>query len=172
VAINEELLARGYLLQTLAQGLGRPLAVFVSSSLFALGHLFNPNASPVAVAGLLFAGLLLASAYLVSGRLWLPIGLHQSWNFFLGPIFGFPVSGIGNGGLLRPMAVGPDLLSGGEFGPEASLIGVAAELLGMVVLWLLGRRIHFPYASPAYSAPESRASRSPISDGERSTLDP
>jgi uncharacterized protein len=161
VALNEELLARGYLLQTLAQTVGRPLAVVLSSGLFALGHLFNPNANAIALGALFFAGLLLAAGYLVSGRLWLPIGLHLSWNFFLGPVLGFPVSGLPTGGLLSPTPVGPQPLTGGEFGPEASLIALAAEGLGIALLWALRRRVNFPYALLPDTIPATTTNHQP-----------
>lgn len=140
VALNEELIARGYLLQNLSLAWGRPAGVLISSALFALAHGINPGAGPISIVALLFAGLLLATAYLASGRLWLPIGLHLSWNFFQGPVFGFPVSGLAEQGLLRLEPVGPVALTGGQFGPEASLVGVAAELIGLGLLWLGWRR--------------------------------
>ena len=72
---------------------------------------------------------------MVTRALWLPIGLHFAWNFFQGPVFGFPVSGTQTSTLLQLEPVGPELLTGGRFGPEASLVGVAAELLGIALLW-------------------------------------
>lgn len=134
VAIEEELVARGYVLQNLAEAWGRPVGALLSSALFALAHLGNPGAGVGPVLGIFAAGLLLAAGYLATGRLWLPIGLHLSWNFFQGPIFGFPVSGIRTPGLLIVEAAGPPVLTGGEFGPEASLIGIGANLLGIAVL--------------------------------------
>jgi membrane protease YdiL (CAAX protease family) len=134
VAFYEELLARGYVLQNLAAAFGRIVGVVCSSALFAVAHLANPGAGLVSVIGLFVAGLLLATGYLVTGRLWLPIGLHLSWNFVQGPLFGFPVSGIETVSLVRLEAVGPDFLTGGSFGPEASMVGIAAELLGILLL--------------------------------------
>jgi membrane protease YdiL (CAAX protease family) len=108
--------------------------------LFALAHLANPGSSPVAVLGLFFAGLLLAAGYLATSRLWLPIGLHLSWNFCQGPVFGFPVSGFAAPSLLAVEPVGPEALTGGPFGPEASLIGILAELIGIGLIWLWAGR--------------------------------
>jgi membrane protease YdiL (CAAX protease family) len=135
VAFSEELVARGYILQNLAAAWGTPAAVMISSALFALGHLLNPGASLISTAGLFFAGLLLAASYLASGRLWMPVGLHLSWNFFQGPLFGFPVSGIETGSLLGLERIGNDPLTGGSFGPEASAVGMLAELFGVALLW-------------------------------------
>jgi membrane protease YdiL (CAAX protease family) len=135
VAFYEELVARGYILQNLAAAWGRRAGLIVSSAIFALAHLLNPGAGLVSSIGLFFAGLLLAGGYLASGRLWLPMGLHLSWNFFQGPVFGFPVSGLRTTGLISLESFGPDLLTGSTFGPEASAVGVAVSLLGLAFLW-------------------------------------
>jgi membrane protease YdiL (CAAX protease family) len=147
VALNEELVARGYILQNLALATGLPLAAILSSLLFALAHLANPGASPVAVVGLFFAGALLAAGYLATSRLWMPIGLHLSWNFFQGPVFGFPVSGFAAPSLLAVEPVGPEALTGGRFGPEASLVGILAELIGIFLIWLWSRKYRRSSAS-------------------------
>lgn len=126
----EELLSRGYWLQNLAAGLGMPLAVFLSSAVFALAHFANPNASLAAVLGILGAGYFLAYAYLRTRQLWLPIGLHIGWNFFEGPVFGFPVSGLETGRLILHEVNGPELITGGAFGPEGGLIVLPALALG------------------------------------------
>jgi membrane protease YdiL (CAAX protease family) len=94
VGWQEELLARGYWLQNLAGGMGLFWGVLISSVLFSLAHLMNPNVSWNAVLGLVLAGLFLAYGYLRTRQLWLPIGLHIGWNFFEGTIFGFQVSGL------------------------------------------------------------------------------
>ncbi|MFN0071446.1 MAG: lysostaphin resistance A-like protein [Chloroflexota bacterium] len=140
VAWNEELLTRGYLLQNLESGLGTIAAVTISSLLFGLLHIFNANASIIATLGVAFAGLLLAAAYLVTRSLWLPIGLHLGWNYGEGPIFGFPVSGLDAGGLVTHRVTGPELITGGAFGPEAGLISVAAEIVGIALLGIYFRR--------------------------------
>lgn len=134
VAIVEELMTRGYLLQTLAEGLNLPSATLISSILFALLHLGNPNASWVSTLYLVVAGLFLALGYVVTRRLWLPIGLHLGWNFFQGTVFGFPVSGTESFALIRQIEVGPDLMTGGAFGPEAGLTGLAASWAGMALI--------------------------------------
>ena len=135
VAFYEELVARGYILQNLAAAWGTRAGLIVSSAIFALAHLFNPGAGQLSSVGLFFAGLLLAGGYLASGRLWLPMGLHLSWNLFQGPLFGFPVSGLRTTSLISLESAGPDLLTGASFGPEASVIGVLASLVGLAFLW-------------------------------------
>jgi hypothetical protein len=126
----EELLTRGYLLQNLADGLSMPLAVLISSAFFGIAHLANPNATWASVLGILAAGYFLAYAYLWTRHLWLPIGLHIGWNFFEGPVFGFPVSGLETARLLDTAVSGPDLVTGGAFGPEAGLILLPALAIG------------------------------------------
>ena len=118
VAFYEELVVRGYILQNLAAVWGTPAGLIVSSGIFALAHLFNPG-----------------GAYMLARNLWLPMGLHLSWNLFQGPIFGFPVSGLRTTGLVSLEGVGPGLLTGSTFGPEASLVGVTVSLLGLAFLW-------------------------------------
>jgi hypothetical protein len=92
--------------------------------------LFNPNLSWLAFLGLFLSGLFLAYGYLRTEQLWLPIGLHLGWNFFEGIVFGFPVSGNYTYQLVRQTTTGPELITGGAFGPEAGLILLPALLLG------------------------------------------
>ena len=103
---------------------------------FGFTHLSNENATVFAsVAIALEAGVLLAAAYMLTRRLWLVIGLHASWNFVQGGVFGIPVSGTDMGGLFHTEFAGPTLLTGGEFGLEGSLITITiCLLLGIVLL--------------------------------------
>ena len=136
VGWNEELLTRGYWLHNLADGLTLSWGVIISSVLFALLHLGNPNVTIVAIIGLVLAGLFLAYGYVRTRQLWLPIGLHIGWNFFENTIFGFPVSGLDEPGLLRHSVDGPELITGGAFGPEAGLIVVPTIALGTVLIYI------------------------------------
>lgn len=137
VGWNEELLSRGYHLQTIASGTNLFWAVIISSAIFGLLHLGNPNATWVSAAGIFFAGVFLAYGFLRTKQLWLPIGLHIGWNFFEGVGFGFPVSGLANiYKLIRIQVHGPDLWTGGAFGPEAGLIVLPALLLGALLIYL------------------------------------
>ena len=135
VGWQEELLSRGYHLQTLASGLNLFWGVILSSAIFGLLHLGNPNATWVSAAGIFFAGVFLALGYLWTGRLWLSIGLHIGWNFFEGVVFGFPVSGLATYPLLRIQVSGPEAWTGGAFGPEAGLIVLPALLLGAGLIY-------------------------------------
>ena len=139
VGWNEELLSRGYHLQTLANGMNVFWGVVISSSLFGLAHLGNPNATWVSAAGIFFAGVFLAYGFLRTGQLWLSIGLHIGWNFFEGVIFGFPVSGLDIYHLIRLQIQGPEMWTGGAFGPEAGLIVLPALAVGSVLIYLYTR---------------------------------
>ena len=140
VGWQEELLARGYWLQNLAEGLNLAWALSISSALFALAHILNPHANLAAILGLFASGLFLAFGYLRTRQLWLPIGLHTGWNFFEGTVFGFPVSGGTFYSLLHHQVSGPPLITGGEFGPEAGLILLPALLLGTIAIYLFTRK--------------------------------
>jgi membrane protease YdiL (CAAX protease family) len=139
VGWNEELLSRGYHLQTLASGLNVFWGMVISSSLFGLAHLGNPNATWVSAAGIFFAGVFLAYGFLRTGQLWLSIGLHIGWNFFEGVVFGFPVSGLDIYHLIRLQIQGPVIWTGGAFGPEAGLIVLPALGIGAVLIYLYTR---------------------------------
>jgi uncharacterized protein len=128
-ALLEEVLFRSIVFRHLEHGLGTWMAIALSAMLFGALHLWNPNAtlwSATAIA--LTAGLLLAALFVVTRSLWIITGVHLGWNFAQGPIFGAAVSGMaGLPSVLQPVIQGPELLTGGAFGPEASLI--------TVVLW-------------------------------------
>lgn len=145
VGWNEELLSRGYHLQTIASGTNLFWGVVLSSAVFGLLHLGNPNAAWVSALGIFFAGLFLAYGYLRTGQLWLSIGLHIGWNFFEGVVFGFPVSGLDIYALTRIRISGPTLWTGGAFGPEAGLIVLPALLVGagLIYVYTRGRRAQF-----------------------------
>ena len=141
VGWNEELLSRGYQLQTIASGLNLFWGVVISSAIFGLLHLGNPNATWVSAVGIFFAGVYLAYGYIRTKQLWLPIGLHIGWNFFEGVVFGFPVSGLSNiYKLIRIRVHGPELWTGGAFGPEAGLIVLPSLLLGAFFIYLYTMR--------------------------------
>lgn len=134
VGWQEELLSRGYHLQTIESGLNTFWAVLISSSIFAILHLGNPGASWVSTLGILLAGLFLALPYILTRQLWLSIGLHIGWNFFEGVVFGFQVSGLDTFRLLQHTVSGPELWTGGVFGPEAGLLVIPAIALGSLLI--------------------------------------
>ena len=142
VGWNEELLSRGYHLQTLESGLNTFWAVLLSSAVFGVLHLGNPNAESkwFVATGIFLAGVFLAFGYLRTRQLWLPIGLHIGWNFFEGVVFGFPVSGMGTYRLLHITLSGPELWTGGPFGPEAGLIVIPGLAVGFALVYLYSRK--------------------------------
>jgi membrane protease YdiL (CAAX protease family) len=133
-ATVEELLFRGYVFRWIAAA--NPWwAILASAALFGGLHGFNPGAtafSSVAIA--LEAGVLLSVAYLASGNLWFPIGIHFGWNFAEGPIFNVPISGNPTPGLVLGSLNGPAWLTGGNFGVEASVVAIAVCLSAGVAL--------------------------------------
>lgn len=139
VSWQEELISRGYWLQNLNEGLNLSLGVLLSSAIFALAHAANPNLSWQALLGLFLSGLLFAFGYLRTHQLWLPIGIHLGWNFFEGTVFGFPVSGQYFYQIIRQTVSGPDIITGGAFGPEGGLILLPALFFGAVGVFLYTR---------------------------------
>jgi len=123
--VIEELMIRGIVFRIVEEYLGSWWSLALSALLFGFLHGGNPNAtwfSSLAIA--LEAGILLGAAYMVTRRLWMVIGIHFAWNFTQGGIFGVAVSGFDLGGWLESELSGPTLLSGGEFGAEASIFAV------------------------------------------------
>jgi len=146
VACSEEVVFRGIIFRLLDRKWGQLSALIVSALLFGFLHIFNENAtiwSSIAIA--IEAGVMLAVAFKFSGTLWVPIGIHWLWNFVQGQVFGFSVSGNDFGdSLLIARIEGPDLITGGSFGAEASLITVIfAVLLTAYMLYLQKKRIGF-----------------------------
>lgn len=139
VGWSEELLFRGYHLQTITSGLNLFWGVVLSSTVFGMLHLSNPNATWVSAAGIFFAGLFFVYGYLITRQLWLPIGLHLGWNFFEGVVFGFPVSGLDIYRLIRITVHGPELWTGAAFGPEAGLAVLPGLLLGAALIFVYAR---------------------------------
>lgn len=143
VGWNEELLSRGYHLQTIASGTNLFWGVVISSAIFAVLHLANPNATWVSTVGLFLAGIFFAYAYIRTKQLWLPIGLHIGWNFAEGVVFGFPVSGLEDiYKLTRIQVTGPEIWTGGAFGPEAGLIVLPALAIGVLLIYLYTTNRH------------------------------
>jgi membrane protease YdiL (CAAX protease family) len=138
--VHEELLFRGYPFQKIWR-MHRLGAVLFSSVVFAVLHGGNNAVSPLAMANLFFAGILLALAYARYERLWFPIGIHLGWNLLSGPILGYNVSGyVSSASVLRTVGRGAPWLTGGLFGIEGSVWTVVVELAGIALL--LPRRRH------------------------------
>jgi membrane protease YdiL (CAAX protease family) len=157
---SEEVLFRGVIYRITEGSLGTWAALVITSALFGAAHLANKNATLWgAFAIALEAGVLLGAAYTASRGLWLPIGLHVGWNFAEAGLVGATVSGANVRGLVTARFDGPDWLTGGAFGPEASVPAVTVCLAVAVVLLALAAsrgRI-----SPPGWARRRKASRTP-----------
>ena len=139
---TEEILVRGVMLRLIEGWLGTWWALAITAVFFGAAHLGNPQATVFgAVAIALEAGILLGACYLLTRRLWLAIGLHAAWNFVQGGIFGSDISGTGSGrGLIEARFTGPDLLTGGAMGIEASVVAVVLCTAAGVAMLLAVRR--------------------------------
>ena len=126
VGVGEEIIFRGIIFRQIDERWNTWTALIVSALLFGIIHLPNDGAtwwSSLAIA--IEAGLMLAAAYKWSGSLWLPIGIHWAWNYVQGNVFGLAVSGSNAGTTILATTVnGPDIITGGPFGPEASIVAV------------------------------------------------
>ncbi len=141
--VVEELIFRAVVFRIVEEWAGTWIALALSAALFGAVHLANDDATLWgATAIAVEAGILLASAYVLTRRLWLPIGLHAAWNFTQGGIFGVVISGSGVGreGLFTGRLSGPTAISGGAFGAEASVFAVAFCLAAAVLLLLWAHR--------------------------------
>ena len=141
VAVSEEIFFRGILFRMINRRWNLWAALVISALIFGGLHIFNDNAtlwSSIAIA--IEAGSLLGAAYAYSKNLWLPIGIHWIWNYTQGNILGFPVSGEDNvTSIITPEISGPQWLTGGSFGAEASVISAVIGLL--ISLWFIRKTI-------------------------------
>ena len=151
VGTYEELVFRGYQMKNIAEGLNFGplstgtalfLAWIVTSILFGLIHAANPGATVGTTLKITLAGIFLALPFLLTGELALSIGVHIAWNFFQGNVFGFPVSGLTffRTTIFNIVQGGPDLWTGGGFGPEAGLLGFMGIAVGsLATIWWVKR---------------------------------
>ncbi|HEY4149366.1 MAG TPA: CPBP family intramembrane glutamic endopeptidase [Chitinophagaceae bacterium] len=137
VAVYEELVFRGYLLNNLMDSMNKWVALLISALLFALAHTGNPGFSFLPALNIFVAGLLLGVNYIYTRNCWFGILLHFSWNFFQGPILGYEVSGVHLQSLFQHDIKGSTWLTGGEFGLEGSIIALLVYLLALAGLVLV-----------------------------------
>lgn len=138
VAVTEEVMLRGFVLgRMLSAGMNRFVALFLSSALFSAMHLFNPNFALLPFVNILLAGCLLGASFLYTRNLCFPVVLHWFWNWLQGPVLGYEVSGMDSGETLLTLRLtGSDLLTGGSFGFEGSLL--CTVLLVVSTLAIIG----------------------------------
>jgi len=137
---SEELGFRGYILQNLEEGIGLRWAILVSCILYGAMHMANPNSTILSGLLIMGFGFLRIFGWLRTGQLWLSIGMHAGWNFSQGPIFGFSISGLESNHLIKHTLQGPRWLTGGEFGPEASLFIIPILILALFLMYLWSRK--------------------------------
>ena len=134
VSLNEEIAIRGYILQNLSSSFNKYIALVLSSLVFMIMHIGNPNMSAVPLFNLFLAGLLLGVYCIHKNNLWFPIGAHFTWNYFQGPVLGFEVSGNDVDSIFIQSLSGSELITGGEFGFEGSIILTVLMIIGIVYL--------------------------------------
>ncbi len=136
-ATNEELVFRGYPFQKLVESLGPLGAVAVSSAFFGLAHLGNSHHTWISTANTMLVGIPLSIAYLRTRSLWMPVGMHFTWNYLQGFVFGLPVSGhTFSTSLLNVQVHGAAWLTGSEYGPEGGLLSTIAVVGAAICLFL------------------------------------
>lgn len=136
VAVTEEVMLRGFVLgRMLSEGMNRFVALLLSSALFSAMHLFNPNFAFLPFVNILLAGCLLGASFLYTRNLCFPIVLHWFWNWLQGPVLGYEVSGTDCGQTLLTLRLkGNDLLTGGSFGFEGSLLCTVLLVVGTLAI--------------------------------------
>jgi hypothetical protein len=141
VGAQEEIQFRGLVYRFCGKIFGTWGAIVLSALLFSVAHGIDPGSTATALSSVALAGLLLGAAFALTGRLWLPIGIHAGWNFAEGSLFGTAVSGNTVGGsLITAKLTGPEILTGGRFGPEASIVTVVVLLFATAFLvWRIAR---------------------------------
>ena len=155
-AVTEELWMRALLFRLLWRAFGPVLAFVACAAVFAALHLANPGANPLAGATVAVAGVMFCALYALTGRLWVPIGVHATWNLAQGYLFGAAVSGGDLGGSIAvstARAGAPTWLTGGAFGPEASIVAlVLVSGVTLAALALIRRRTRLAQREAAHEA--------------------
>ena len=134
VGFSEEIMTRGYIMTALKTTRNKYIVFFTPAVVFALLHLTNPNTSVLGLINIGLIGLLFAYMMIRTGKLWLPIGYHITWNFFQGSIFGMNVSGMETDSIINTEFTGANWITGGAFGAEGGIVTTIVILLGFVFL--------------------------------------
>ena len=143
-AMGEELLFRAVIFRITEEVAGTTVAIAISAAIFGILHAANPGATAFGIGALtLEFGVMLALAYVLTRNIWLAVGIHMAWNFTQGYVFGVEVSGVSQPySILKTSVSGPELLTGGSFGPEGSLLALGVSALASAVMVVLIRRKH------------------------------
>ncbi|WP_434794757.1 hypothetical protein TPDSL_19470 [Terrisporobacter petrolearius] len=142
---TEEIVTRGWLMNVLAARYNKVFGLILSSTIFGLMHLFNPDVNYVAVINIILVGLFYGIYVTKTNDLWAVCGMHSAWNFAQGNIFGFEVSGlnVGVSSIVDLNLVGSDTISGGTFGPEAGLIATFVLISSIAIVFILDKKGYF-----------------------------
>lgn len=138
VSLSEEALFRGYILQTFTRAKLAWFAIAMTSLFFSAAHLGNQSASFFSTLNTALAGVWLGIAYLKTRTLWLVFGLHLSWNWFQGAVFGIEVSGFkdfAGASVLTEVDSGPAWVTGGDYGLEGGIACTIVLILSTAVIW-------------------------------------
>ena len=138
VALTEEIMVRGYILGRLLQTkMNKFISLGISSVIFSLMHMFNPNTAFLPMLNLFLAGCLLGVAFVYKRNLLFTNSLHLFWNWFQGPVLGYKVSGISLCPSFVKLKLPEDtIINGGAFGFEGSVICTALMILMTVgIIW-------------------------------------
>ena len=131
ISIAEEVLVRGYILKNLIVSFNKYFALILSSLLFAAMHLANSHISYIAFTNIFLGGILLGLSYIYTKNLWVPIGLHLGWNLFQS-LLGFNVSGQDIYSIFDITRDTDNILNGGQFGFEGSILSVILEVVFII----------------------------------------
>lgn len=142
---TEEIVTRGWLLNVLSNKYNIGVGLLISSTLFGLMHLSNPNVNYIAVINIILVGLFYGFYVIKTNNLWAVCGMHTAWNFAQGNLFGFEVSGIdvSVGSLIDLNLVGSDFVTGGIFGPEAGIVATFILLVSIGILLFIDKKGYF-----------------------------
>ena len=142
---TEEIVTRGWLLNVLSTKYNIVFGLLISSTLFGLMHLANPNVNYIAVINIILVGIFYGLYVIKTNDLWAVCGMHSAWNFAQGNIFGFEVSGlnVSVGSLIDLNLVGNDFVTGGIFGPEAGIVATFVLFLSIVILLFIDKKGYF-----------------------------
>ena len=142
---TEEIVTRGWLLNVLSTKYNIGVGLLISSTLFGLMHLTNPNVNYIAVINIILVGLFYGLYVIKTNDLWAVCGMHSAWNFAQGNIFGFKVSGldVSVGSLIDLNLVGSDFVTGGLFGPEAGITATFILLASIGILLFIDKKRYF-----------------------------
>jgi membrane protease YdiL (CAAX protease family) len=135
IALTEEMVFRGYILNNLMESMNKWMALGVSAALFMMAHGTNPGITFIAAINLFLAGLLLGINFIYTRNIWFAVCFHFSWNFLQGPILGYEVSGLPLQSVLQPSLQGPWYITGGSFGLEGSFVATGLFLLALLLLY-------------------------------------